>query len=619
MRLLLAAMPWQAVQRPSLPVGLLHALVRRECPHVEVSEYHGAIRLTEYMLRQGGPGPADYVYVADSVLNGFGDWIFAGCLYGDTGWRVAEIQTYAERHGLNVSTILRMRELAADFIEEAAAEILSGAPDVVGFTSTFMQNVPSLALARRLKELCPAIRIVLGGANCDGPMGHALHRNHPFIDFVVRGEGEEAFPQLLRAVESAAPPRDIPGLCWWDGDRSVANVQPTRSVPPDIIPMPDFDAWHNALESSSVRAYVVPELAIEGSRGCWWGEKHHCTFCGLNGSLMKFRAKSAERFWEELSTLVERYQILDFSAVDNIIDMAYFDKLLPKLADADWDLRIHYEIKSNVRPSQVKALADAGIVMVQPGIESLSGRVLKLMDKGVDGATNVRVLRDCEDNHMTVSWNYLYGFPGERPDDYWSVLTQLPALVHLQPPSGAVRIILERFSPYFEQPEKGFAQRTPAAFYRHVYDLSDSELFDLAYFFDGRAEGISGDVLEALRSELYRWRRDYPYSYLVATDEGASITIDDRRRGWAEQQHHLHGWRAAAYRALARPRSPKSLRTALVELGHSLEDADVESWLDESMKSGLIFTDSGRFVALATTVATQRISPPAPEHEAAMA
>ena len=194
------------------------------------------------------------------------------------------------------------------------------------------------------------------------------------------------------------------------------------------------------------------------------GEKHQCTFCGLNGSTIAFRARPADRVWDELSRMVKRYRILDVVTVDLILDMNFFQTLLPKMAAADWDLRVHYEIKSNLRTEHIEALAAAGVVTVQPGVESLNGGVLKIMDKGVDDAANVRLLRDCEDHGLTAGWNYLYGFPGERPEDYWAVIDQLPALVHLQPPSGATPLMLERYSPYFERPELGFpgASRSPS-------------------------------------------------------------------------------------------------------------------------------------------------------------
>jgi ribosomal peptide maturation radical SAM protein 1 len=620
MRLVLAAMPWQAIHRPSLPVGLLHSLVRQQCHGVEVVEYHGGIRWAEYMMSVGDLTPSDYTRVADNgVFQGLGDLVFSGALYDDPQWRAAELRAIAKSFGFDTATVLRMRALTAGFVESAAAEVLLPEPDVVGFTSTFMQNVPSLALARRLKELRPDLQVVFGGANCDGPMGHALHRNHRYVDFVVRGEGEEVFPALLDRIHSGAGVADVPGVCWWDGERSVANPQPTRSVAPGKIPIPDFDGWRDTLEGSPTREHISPELVVESSRGCWWGEKHHCTFCGLNGSLMAFRSKSAEQFWTELRTLVERYRILDVAMVDNIFDMAYLKTLLPRLAAADWDLRIHYEIKSNMRADQLAALREAGIVLVQPGIESLNGRVLKIMDKGVDGASNVRVLRDCEDLHMTVDWNYLYGFPGERPEDYRGVIAQIPALVHLQPPQGESRILLERFSPNFDRPELGFARREPAAFSRYVYNLPDTELEDLVYFFDCDDGGITGDVVDALCAALDRWRRDYPGSFLIMDDRGGEIVVDDRRAGWAGARHRLSGWHADAYRALSRRRTVPGLRTRLEGNGQTVAESELREWLRELLANGLVFADGDGWVALATTGAPTKLVEGAGDSEKVMA
>lgn len=603
LRLCLAAMPWLAVDTPSLQVGILRRRVDDTVPSIEVREYHGGIRWAEHLLAASNCEltPRHYLQIGDGGLaHGLGDWVFAGSLYDDPQWRMAELRGHARAWRIDLDLAMRMRALAGDFVAAACTEILAGEPDIVGFTTTFMQTVPSLAVARELKRRRPGLLVVLGGANCEGPMGHALHRNHAFVDFVVRGEGEAAFPALLRHIEAGTAPADVPGVCWWSGDRSVANAETTGSVAPDLIPMPDYDEWFAVLRSSPVREYVSPFLFVEGSRGCWWGEKHQCTFCGLNSALINFRAKPADRFWRELSYLVRRHRVLDVMTADNIIDMAYYRDLLPRLADAGWDLRIQYEAKANVTADQIAALAAARVCAVQYGIENLNSRVLKIMDKGVTAGTNVRVLRDSEDNHLTVRWNYLYGFPGETPADYQSAVEQMPALVHLQPPSGHSRIALERFSPYFERPELGFARRRPAEFYRYVYDLPEGELADLAYFFECDDHGIAGESERALVEAVGRWDRDHPSSSLFRVPGSGSLTIRDRRRGWPARDHVLSGWRHAAYDALERPRSARSVQRYLAEHGHEVPDAEVRIWLAGCLRDGLVFADEDSYVALAT-------------------
>jgi ribosomal peptide maturation radical SAM protein 1 len=612
-RLCLAAMPWLAVDTPSLAVGILRRRVNEACPSMEVSEYHGGIGWAEHLLRttDGELTPNDYYRIADKGLGyGLGDWVFAGVLYGDERWRLVELRGHAKQWDLDLGLAERMRELAGPFVADAATELLARDVDVVGFTTTFMQTVPSLALARELKRRKPAVRIVLGGANCDGPMGAVVHRNHPFVDFVVRGEGEVAFPRLLSHIAAGTPPRDVPGVCWWDGARSVANPEATHSVAPALIPMPDYDDWFASIAASPVSEYITPFLYVEGSRGCWWGEKHQCTFCGLNGSLIDFRSKPADRFWDELTHLVERHRVLDVMTADNIIDMAYYRDLLPRMAASGWDLRLQFEAKANVRAEQIALLAAAGVCAVQYGIENLNSRVLKLMDKGVTAGTNVRVMRDSEDHHLTVKWNYLYGFPGEQPADYLTVIEQMPALAHLQPPMDACRITLERFSPYFDKPELGFASRSPASFYRYVYDLPDSELMDLAYFFDTDNHGICGATEQALVEAIAQWQRDYPCSSLFRVDEaGEALTICDRRRGWPVRDHVLDGWWRAAYQALDRPRSTRSLYDHLAEHGYEVDPTAVGAWLASCVRDGLVFVDDDTYVALATHDVPVRITP----------
>ncbi|MFF4252725.1 RiPP maturation radical SAM C-methyltransferase [Streptomyces sp. NPDC001663] len=596
-------MPWHPIDLPSLQVGLLHTLVSRTRPDDEVREFHGSLRWAEFLLERSGGRlrPGDYVRVgSDSIFHGLGDWVFSGVLYDDPGWGSERLRDYAERHAITVGTAREMRAYAADFIAECADAVLADEPDVIGFTTTFMQNVSSLALARELKVRRPELTVVFGGSNCDGPMGHALHRNHPFVDHVVRGEGEYAFPALLRHLDEGTPPADVPGLCWWDGEVSRANPESRRTVAPADIPSPDYDDWQSALDASPVAEYVHPKLVVEGARGCWWGEKHHCTFCGLNGSAMAFRAKPGERLWSELDRLVRRHRILDVVTVDNIIDMAYFKDFLPRAAASGWDLRMHYEVKSNLTPDQLALLADSGTAHIQPGIESLGSRVLDLMDKGVTGARNIRTLRECENHSLTCSWNLLYGFPGETADDYTSVIDQLPALVHLQPPGGAHRIQLERFSPHFNDPGLGFGKRRPAEMYQHVYDLPEDELADLVYLFDTEDAGIGGEAEARLRAGVERWLTDHPGSRLTFAEDGDALLVHDRRVGWPRRTHRFTGWQSAALRRLEDGRSGTALHRLLAEDGHPVPAEELDEWLQQALELGLLFRDGRTCVSLPT-------------------
>ena len=140
----------------------------------------------------------------------------------------------------------------------------------------------------------------------------------------------------------------------------------------DALPVPKFDDFFRQARRAGVEDSV--HLAAESARGCWWGAKAHCKFCGLNGNSMAFRAKSGERTARELRQLRQEYGIKRFMMTDNILDMKYFDSLLPILEPDG--LELFYEIKSNLKREHVERLARAGVRWVQPGVESLDSGTL---------------------------------------------------------------------------------------------------------------------------------------------------------------------------------------------------------------------------------------------------
>src|SRR5580704_3895159 len=173
----LVAMPWQSLDTPSLPIGLLTAAAKG-AGLAEPTAYYGNLRWAEFLMAATGEriGPDEYQSVADDgIFDELGDWVFTGVLHGNPDFGVPELRSYAEERGLDISTAARMREHAAAFVDVVAAEVLELAPSLVGFTSTFMQNVPSLSVAKRLKQIEPGLKIIFGGGNCDGPMGAAIH------------------------------------------------------------------------------------------------------------------------------------------------------------------------------------------------------------------------------------------------------------------------------------------------------------------------------------------------------------------------------------------------------------------------------------------------------------
>ncbi len=481
-----------------------------------------------------------------------GDWLFAQELFDSELDLDTYISTLRSHIGddTQFQRILEMRAVIPDYIERCLREYAIADYDIVGFTTTFEQNLASLALSKVIKDKYPDKIIVFGGANCEEIMGYQLHRSFPWIDYVCTGEGERCFPALIRRLDEGRNAHGVKGIVYRDGQHSEDNGLAEVIGDVDSLPIPDYDDYFATLQDSNLSERLNPSLLIETSRGCWWGAKTHCTFCGLNGGTIHFRSKSETRAVDELRYLMERYGLKRFIAVDNIMDMRYFRSVLPKLRDNPLGVSVFFETKSNLKKEQVALLREAGICAIQPGIESLSSHVLRLMRKGVSGIQNIELLKWCKEYGVTVAWNLLFGFPGENFEDYDEMSTCMDALFHLEPPHSIGPIRMDRFSPYFKAPELfGMSKVRPFAIYSYIYPLPMAAIRDLVYFFEfdyiderGR-DTYLGDVKE----KVAQWRGAKPCSLTKAYGGEDELLIIDTRPNRIHGRIALNGIQRQIY------------------------------------------------------------------------
>src|SRR5262249_422442 len=144
-----------------------------------------------------------------------------------------------------------------------------------------------------------------GGANCEGEMGLQMIRSFPWLDYVCTQEGDIAFPQFIERLLRFDDPRPVPGILRRGESVALTHPQLVRNM--DDLPIPDYQDYFMQFAHSQLAAQIQPSLSIETSRGCWWGAKSHCTFCGLNGATMQYRSKSPERALAEMTQLKQIY------------------------------------------------------------------------------------------------------------------------------------------------------------------------------------------------------------------------------------------------------------------------------------------------------------------------
>ncbi len=596
---LLVTAPFLSVLRPAAGVSALKASLHRAGVAVSASYLN-----LEFAASIG----VDLSEIVSEKLPNhrlIGEWIFAEVLFGRRDDPLyAEYETWLSEYvGDELYRRLQTaRGLARTFVLDAARCLVAKKPAIIGFSSSFQQNCASLALAAQVRRWAPEVIICFGGANCEDRMGLGLLKAFPQIDYVFSGEADLLFPRFVAEVLAGKTPTISDALFSRNQLVMGDSVQPIFDL--DSLPTPDFHDYFDALSQMSYGDRIRPGLSIETSRGCWWGAKKHCRFCGLNGKAITYRAKSPKRVLEEVSALEKRYKISRFEATDNIMSMKHVDAVFSELGKNDRHPTFFYEVKSNLTSEQIKCLARGGVRWIQPGIESLDDEVLKLMNKGVTGLQNVRLLRSCAEVGIRCIWNLLHGFPGERARSYQRIAEAIPLLEHLEPPNGTSPVRVDRFSPYYQQSEElGFRNVRVSQVYRAVYDLPEYCLRDICYYFDAEpALEDKEDYIAPVRNAVARWRyRAYeaphsPELKLLRIGKGLAL-VNDTRSCAKDDCRVLEPEEGVLLNAF---REPVAIDQTLAALQDRADADGLSEGLERLIDLGYILRDGSRAISIVT-------------------
>lgn len=527
--ILLVCPPFEGIDRPSLGLHLLQTIGRNRGLKCDV--WYANLSLAN-VVDEGR-----YLAVAyGPPLDLLGERLFAKHAYPEEpvapleGFvRKSTLRSSQERSVLpDISAELHAIEVhIGDWLAQWRQFIRSTSYRVYGFTTMFAQNLATSCLCRIAREEKPDAIIIVGGANCEGEMASGINLLCPDADYIFSGESEASFDGFCRALQGDG---ELPSSKVVVGG---ANSDWQRLGLPDYQEY--FSQLQDQLPDSSLLLTGQIFVPYETSRGCWWGQKNHCTFCGLNANGMDFRPRDAKEALRDIVTLSTAYPQSRIGMTDNIMPASYFKDLLPSLAALPTRPSIFYEQKSNLKRQQLVALKHAGVTSIQPGIEALSSSLLRRMRKGVSAAQNLSVLRDCRSLEMDPIWNLLYGFPGDEPADYSETLNLIPHLVHLQPPNGCSEVSYDRFSPYFDRPaDFGISNLRPHPSYARAYPAVLAPVDKFAYHFTGDAASVVNhvDVVERLQRLVKAWgalwRQDIRPVLCVIESSDGYLLVDTR-------------------------------------------------------------------------------------------
>ncbi|MEQ8168138.1 MAG: RiPP maturation radical SAM C-methyltransferase [Candidatus Eremiobacterota bacterium] len=507
-----------------------------------------------------------------------------------------------------INEIISVKNKVNDFLEYCVTEIMDCKPYIIGFSSNYGQQLSSLSLAEKIKKQLPETFILFGGCNCEGIMGTEIIKNFPSVDAVVSGEGDIIFPCIVQRVLSGKSIADLYGVYTKENVEKISygNIPPVKDM--DSLPCPDyedfFEQWNRS--SLSKKADIInnkfyrPVIHFETSRGCWWGEKKRCTFCGY-GQDIHFRSKSSGRALEEFSYLTEKYPECLVVHVDNIVDMKYFKDFLPYIKSNK--LLLHH-VKANVTKEQLQLVSARLQKHLQPGIESLSTSVLKLMRKGVTFLQNIQFLKWAREFNIDVHWNLLWGFPGESSEDYRIMSELIPLLSHLEPPKDYGSIYVSRFSPYFDNPEDfGFSELIPYGAYRYIYPaLTEEAIKNIAFFFtfNYKIPQDPEEYTKPVKEAIEKWIHVYPESSLIYMDYRKHLIISDRRSGAKEEITIISGLERLLYLACDSIKSISELKNISEKYrGKKYSEEEILEIINPLSDRGFIRGEDNKYLALA--------------------
>ena len=321
------------------------------------------------------------------------------------------IAAYAEKYTDHKIEILDMivEEMSYDELEN---EIKKRKPDVVGVTTTTFTLIDSIITAKIVKNVDKDIKIIFGG-----PHAHIYPEetiNIPEVDFLVLGEGEITFTELLQKIENYEELKKVKGIVFKHGNKIVNTGY--RGFIEDLDSLP-FPARHLTQYKKyySLIAKRNPITTMFTSRGC----PYRCLFCYKPHMGKQIRVRSPENVVEEIEECVNMgiREILVYDDTFNVDKQRVFAicNLIKKSGlDINFDIRARID---RINKEMLVALKKAGCERIHYGVESANQRVLDILRKDITVEQAEKVVKMTKDVGIETLAYFMIGNPTETMDE----------------------------------------------------------------------------------------------------------------------------------------------------------------------------------------------------------
>jgi anaerobic magnesium-protoporphyrin IX monomethyl ester cyclase len=269
----------------------------------------------------------------------------------------------------------------------------------------------TVEIGRAVKKWNPDFPIILGGWHPSLLPDQTLQAD--CVDYIVRGQGEDALLELVRHLETKSAPDLIPGIGFKRGGKLILTperpLRPLVDMPPKAYHIADFDAY----ERGCGKRWAMYTSSLACPFNC-----AYCTNGGVYGR--KWNALPPEQFVEETVDLTRRYRLEMLWVVDDnfMVDLDRARGIAEGLVRAGsqfkWSIQATTNMVARLTPEDLKLLRRAGLHQICQGVDSGSPKILQLMNKTFQDFDQIyESAARCLAADIRPSFNIIFAFPGE--------------------------------------------------------------------------------------------------------------------------------------------------------------------------------------------------------------
>jgi len=273
----------------------------------------------------------------------------------------------------------------------------------------------TVAVSKAIKAWNPEFPIILGGWHPSLLPGQTLEA--PYVDIIVRAQGEESMLQIAERLRDGAPLNDVLGIGFKvDGKLHLTPERPLNTLdkmPEKAYHLADFDAY----EKVCGRRWAMYVSSLACPFNC-----SYCTNAGVYGR--KWNALPVEQVVQDTVELTRRYRLeLLWMADDNfLVDLdralQIAEGLVRAKATFKWSVQATTNLTARLTIEELRLLRRSGLHQICQGIETASPTVMKLMNKDFQELPDIyQSTERCVRAGVIPSFNIIFGYPGEGPKE----------------------------------------------------------------------------------------------------------------------------------------------------------------------------------------------------------